>query len=285
MVVATLASPRHLELNARRVPRANAGNFPEATVGFASQASAAPTSDDTVEALTLAGANDINHFILRKDISNFDLLLEETHCKINFLLHRASVDLNLLDVGLLLSNLHFRDLGVADHANDLAVLLRPGNFGGHGRALTTLGRILPTLLILREGLLLGLVPVLVEATLDLVTEVACPHRCQCPQATRCLHIAGKAYHNHRWCFQDADTFHHLLLVQLGTGLIHIPHNVCHASLVGHEGSEVRWLRSVILGEALDLAVVMLCALPGQEPQATMARPFKLAVRHCIVLSY
>ena len=76
-------------------------------------------------------------------------------------------DLNLLDVRLLLPKLRLPDLGMADHTNHLAILLGAANLGGHRRALGALAGLAPALLVLGEGLLLRLVPGLVEATLHL----------------------------------------------------------------------------------------------------------------------
>lgn len=50
-------------------------------------------------------------------------------------------------------------------------------------------------------------------------------------------------------------------------------------LVGHEGSEVGLLGSIIPGERADVPAVLLRTLLGQEPKRTVARCLKFTVRH------
>jgi hypothetical protein len=73
-------------------------------------------------------------------------------------------------VGLLLLERRLADLGVGQDADDGAVLLDALELAGDGSAV-----VLRVLLgVLGEGLLLALVPVLVEAALDLVAQVLSP---------------------------------------------------------------------------------------------------------------
>jgi hypothetical protein len=87
-------------------------------------------------------------------------------------------------VRLLLLEGRLADLGVSQDADDGAVLLDALELAGDGRAV-----ILRVLLgVLGEGLLLALVPVLVEAALNLVAQVLSPDSGQGAQATRGLNV-------------------------------------------------------------------------------------------------
>jgi len=87
-------------------------------------------------------------------------------------------------VGLLLLEGRLADLGVRQDADDRAVLLDALELAGDGGA-AVLGVLLG---VLGEGLLLALVPVLVEAALDLVAEMLSPDGGQGAQATGSLDV-------------------------------------------------------------------------------------------------
>merc|ERR1719401_2000834 len=107
-----------------------------------------PTGDDTLGTRASGDTDDVDHLVLVEDIRDLHLLFEEIHDEVNLLLRAASIDLDLLDVGLLLTDLHLPHLRVANGADHLAVLLRPGYLSGHGRTLRPLARVAPPLLVL-----------------------------------------------------------------------------------------------------------------------------------------
>mmetsp|Transcript_20315 Transcript_20315/g.41723 ORF Transcript_20315/g.41723 Transcript_20315/m.41723 type:complete len:417 (+) Transcript_20315:26-1276(+) len=279
VAVSLLTRPGHLELDTRRVPRADASNLPEPTVGLARKAGDTPAGDDTLGAGPCGNRDAIDHLVLVENVRHLDLLLEHVHNEIYLFLGGATVHLDLLDVGLLLPKLHLRDLCVADRADDLAVLLRPGDFGGHRGALGALARIAPPLLVLGKGLLLRLVPGLVEAPLALLAQVPSPDRSQGPEAAWCLHVADKADDDHRRRLDDGHGLSDLLLVELRPGPVHLTDDVGHTRLIRHEGSEMGRLRCIVLREALDLSGVVLRALPGQEAQGAVTGTLELPMRH------
>jgi len=167
VMVTMLTCTRDLELDTGRMPCANASNFTETTVSLTWQACASPTCDNTMETMTLRCTNDVNHFVIVEDSRNRERLLKHLHDKVNLVCHRATVDLDLLDVRLLLANLDLGHLGVTDSADDLAILLGAVDLSLHWHGLI-LGRLSVALGVLCEGLFLTLVPILVEATLDLI---------------------------------------------------------------------------------------------------------------------
>eukprot|EP00401_Gymnodinium_catenatum_P012583 CAMPEP_0117495112 /NCGR_PEP_ID=MMETSP0784-20121206/19963_1 /TAXON_ID=39447 /ORGANISM="" /LENGTH=97 /DNA_ID=CAMNT_0005290021 /DNA_START=1 /DNA_END=291 /DNA_ORIENTATION=+ len=94
---------------------------------LARQPGDAPTGHDPSDAVPLRGTYDVDHLVLCEDVSDLHLLLEEARDEVDLLLGRPAVDLNFLYVGLLAAELHLGDLGVADCADHLAILLRPGD--------------------------------------------------------------------------------------------------------------------------------------------------------------
>merc|ERR1719370_2104799 len=132
---------------------------------------------------------------------------------------------------------------------------------------------------LGESLLLGLGPVLVEPPLALLSNVLSPDSLEGPHAARSLNVANDANGDHGRSLDDGDGLHHLLLVVLGTGTVHLTDNVGHAGLVAHEASQVDSLARIILGEGLWLATVALGPLLWEESLGPMTGSFELSVRH------
>mmetsp|Transcript_3915 Transcript_3915/g.6384 ORF Transcript_3915/g.6384 Transcript_3915/m.6384 type:complete len:211 (-) Transcript_3915:155-787(-) len=202
---------------------------------------AAPSCNDTIVTPSSRRADDVDHLILVENAGNRDLFFKQVYGKIDLLRWGATIDLDLFDVSLLLANLHLAHLRVADRADHLAIFLRPLDFGRHWRGFRTLAGLAPSLLVLGECLVLSLVPTLVETALDFITQVTGPNRSQGTEATRSFDISYEADTDHWRCLQDRDTFHHFFLVQLGARSLHLSHDVCHSSLVGHEGCQMRRL--------------------------------------------
>jgi len=104
-----------------------------------------------------------------------------------------------------------------------------------------------------------------------------PHGGEGTQAAGGLNVADDADHNHGRALEDGNSLDDLLLVDLGTRLVHITGDVGHAGLVRHEGGEVAGLRVIITGEALDLAGVVVGALARQEPEGTVPGRFEFTM--------
>lgn len=95
-------------------------------------------------------------------------------------------------MGLLLLERGLVDLSVGEDADDGAVLLHALELGGDGRAAAL--RVL--LGVLGEGLLLALVPVAVEAALDLVAQVLSPDGGERAETTGSLDVTDKTDSDH-----------------------------------------------------------------------------------------
>lgn len=170
VVVTHLTGTGNSPLDVTRVPSTDTSNLTQTLVSLTGQLLGAPTAGDTLETVTLGDGNDIDHLVLLEDTVDLNGLLEQVAGKVNLVGNGATVDLNLHQVGLLLLERGLADLGVGEDTDDGAVLLDALELTGDG------GTVLLSVLlgVLGEGLLLALVPVLVEAALDLVAQVLSP---------------------------------------------------------------------------------------------------------------
>ena len=167
------------------MPGTNTGDLTQTLVGLTGQLGGTPTAGDTLETVTLGDGNDIDHLVLLEDAVDLDGLLEQVAGKVNLVGDVATVDLDLHEVGLLLLDGGLADLGVGEDTDDRAVLLHALQLAGDGGA-ALVGVLLG---VLGEGLLLALVPVLVEATLDLIAQVLSPDGGERAETTGSLDVA------------------------------------------------------------------------------------------------
>ena len=272
VVVTVLTGTGHSPLDVVRVPSTNTGDLAQTLVSLAGQLGGSPTGGNTGETVTLGDGDDINHLVLLEDGVDVDGLLEEVAGEFDLVGDGATVDLDLHKVGLLLLDRSLTNLSVGEHTDDSAVLLDALKLAGDGGT----GVLSVGLGVFGEGLLLGLVPVLVEATLDLIAEVLSPDGGERAETTGSLdvtddtdgnelekkilgsgpfffvspslsHTTGKTY---RRGLDDGDGLDNLLLVHLGTRTVKVTDDGGHTSLVAHGGSKVDGLLGVILGEAV-----------------------------------
>lgn len=169
-MVTLLTGTGNSPLDVGRMPGTDTGNLAETLVSLAGKLLGAPTGGDTGITVALGDGDDINHLVLLEDGVDRDGLLKETLAEGDLVGDGAAVDLDLHEVRLLLLEGRLADLGVGKDADDGAVLLDALELAGDGRA-----AVLRVLLgVLGKGLLLALVPVLVEAALDLIAEMLSP---------------------------------------------------------------------------------------------------------------
>ena len=185
-MVSILTSTSNSPLDVRRMPGTDTSNLSETLVCLSRKLLGSPPACDTRETVTLGNSNDIDHLILLEDGSNFNWLLEESAGEVHFLGNATSVDLNLHQVCLLLFKRGLADLGVGEDTDDGAVLLDSLELAGDRRAVV-LGVFLG---VLGEGLLLALIPVLVESALDLIAQVLSPNGSERSKATRSLDVTN-----------------------------------------------------------------------------------------------
>lgn len=220
--VLTLTGTSNREHDLRRMPCTNTSDLAKTLVSLARKLLGTPTMGDTLESVTLGDTNDIYTLILLENGSDLNWLLEQAMGEFNLVGYRATVDLDLHKVGLLLAETGLADLCVGKNTDDGAVFADTLEFTGN-----RLAAILSVLLgVSGERLLLRSVPVLVESTLDFVGEMGGPDGGESAQATGCLDVTNNTDNNEGWCFDDRYRFDDFTLVHLWKKGI-ISHNPCN----------------------------------------------------------
>lgn len=192
VVVTHLTGTRNGPLDVGRMPGTDTSYLSQTLVRLSGKLLGAPAGSDAVEAMALGDGDNVNHLILLKDGVDGDGLLEKVLAKGDLVGDAAAVDLDLHEVGLLLLEGRLANLGVGKDAHDGAVLLDALKFAGDAGA----ARLAVLLGVPGEGLLLALVPVLVEAALDLVGQVLSPHGGEGAQAAGSFDVTNETNNDH-----------------------------------------------------------------------------------------
>ena len=278
VMVTVLTRSGHSVRKTARVPRTNASNLAQTTVGLTGKACGTPTGGNTFVTSTTAGTEDVDALVLGEDVGESNLLLEEGAGESDLVSHGSAVDLDLHDVGLLLAKLgDGLDVGVGDDADALAELDHALVLG-----LEFLLALFGLVLLGVAGESLGLSagnPTLVEAAAGLLAKVLGPHGVEGAEALGGLDVADNANDVHGGSLDDGHSLDNLLLVELGTELVDGTGDVGHTGLVTHESSEVGLLGGIIDREGTDVATVVLGALARQETKVSVAGSLELTVGH------
>jgi len=254
VVVPLLTGTGNSELDTRRMPGSDTSHLPQTLVRLTRELLRVPTGSHTFGSFSLGHSNDVDHLVLGEDLLHWNWLLEVLLGPIQLLRDAAAVQLDFHDVGLLLTLLQELHLSVGDDPDDLAILLH--DLEVVLNLLLSKG-ILPLLAALSESLLLGLVPVLVESTATVLTQMLSPDKLQGSETMRSLDVTNDSDDDNRWGLNDSNGLHDFLLVHLGARFVGLTNNVRHTSLVAKEGSQMNWSLGVILWESLDLSTVTL----------------------------
>jgi len=256
-----------------RMPGTDTSDLAVAAVSLTREMTDAKALDDALEAVALGDTDDVDGLVHGKDRVDRDLLLKEGDGKVELLLDvRTTVDLDLHDVGLALTDRGKVDLGVGNHTDNRALAGKLLDGGLHVLLEVLVLAVVLVRLSLRDT------PVLVETALALVADVLSPDSTNRTETTGGVLVADKADNDHGRGLDDGDTLEDLLLVEeLAHGTVDITDNVRHASLIAKEGSKVGLLRSIVLGEGLALAAITLGALAGTETKRSVTRCLELAV--------
>ena len=261
-VVAELTGTGDGPLNGSGMPSSDTTNLAETSVGLARHAGDTESLDDTGGSLTSGHTNSIDHLELVEDFTNGDFTLELLEAPIDLLGDGATVDLDLEEVSLALAEVKLGELGAGEDADDCAVLLYSLEVALDG--VLALGILLVSLRVMSEGLLLGVLPVLVEAALELIGEMLSVDGRESAEATGGLNVTDEADDLERGALDDGDGLNDVLLEHLLTlAAFVVAGDVGHASLVTEEGGQVDGLLGVILGESSHTAAVVSCSASGQ----------------------
>merc|ERR1719367_257875 len=159
VMVALLTSTGDGVLDTGGMPGADTGNLAETLVRLAGKLLGVPPGSDALESFSLGDTDQVDHRVLSEDILDGDGLLEHAVGVVDLVGDRSAVELDLHDVGLLLTLAQKLLLGVSNQPHHLAVLFDLGqvllNF-------LLAGLIFPLHAGLGESLLLGLGPVLFQ---------------------------------------------------------------------------------------------------------------------------
>jgi len=243
MMVSMLTSSRNTEADSCWMPSSDTGDLSETSVGLSGKSAGSPTSSDSFVTMTLGHSDHVNVLVQCKDSSNWNLLLEVFLGKLDFVLGVSSINLDLHNMGLFLSEIELLDLGVGNNTDNLAVL-----HDSLQLLLNWLLGVVVLLVVLGEGFLLAVVPVLVHSSNECLTQVLGEDSGQGSESSGGLNVTNKTNNDHWWAFQDGDSLNNLLLVRQGSWLVDLTADVCHTSLVSEEGSEMWGNLLVILGE-------------------------------------
>ena len=181
-------------------------------------------------------------------------------------------------MGLLLSELELGELGVDEHSHDRAVLLDSVHILHHG--LHALVVFLPLLSVLREGLLLGEVPVLIESSLQLGGQVLSEDSGELSESAGGLDVSYESHNLEGRALNDGDRLNNVLLDELFTlSVLVVTRNMGHTGLVAYKGGEVDGTLGVVPGEGSDAASVMSGSAAGEESQRAVSGCFEFSMGH------
>jgi hypothetical protein len=263
VVVAELTSTGDGPLNGSGMPSTDTTDLAETSVGLAGEAGNTESLDDALGSLTTGHTNSVDHFVLLEDLADGNFTLELLEGPVDLLGNGATVDLDLEEVSLALSEVELGKLSAGENSDNSAVLLDSLKVALN--ALLALGILLIALSVVSEGLLLGVLPVLVEAASELVRQVLGVDGGEGAETAGSLNVTNETDDLERGALNDGDGLDDVLLEDLLTlAAFVMTGDVGHASLVAHEGGKVDGLLGVILGEGSHTASVVSCSAAGQE---------------------
>jgi hypothetical protein len=246
-MVSALTGAGDRPLDGRGMPSSNTSDLTETSMGLTGKSADTESLDDTLSAVTLGNTNDVEAFGVLEDFADADLLLELLLGPVDLLGDGTTVNLDLHDVGLVLTEGDLADLGGAENTDGSSVLLDALKIT---RVMGLGGDVLVfTVNVLGESLLLGVHPVLVESALHIGVEVLSEDGRECAGTAGGLDVSYDSNDLHRRALNDRDGVDDILLDGLLTlASFLIFDDVGHAGLVAHEGGKVNGLGGIILGE-------------------------------------
>jgi hypothetical protein len=165
-------------------------------------------------------------------------------------------------VGLLNAQVELVKLGSADDTDNRAIFDNAGEVSLVGFGIVLIA--FEAVSIVFEGVFLGSVPVLVESALDITFDVASEDSGKSTESTRSRNVADATDDSHGWAFNDRGSVDNILLDDLLTlsTLLELD-SVGHTCLVAHEGGQMDWLASIVLGPVSDTAAMVLSSSLGK----------------------
>jgi len=246
-MVTLLTTTGDCPLDSRRMPGTNASDFTETSMSLTVKTGASESLDGAGHTLTAGNTNSVDNFIHVENVTDLDLLLELVVSEVDLVTDGSTVNLDLEDVCLALTEAELTDLGGRKNTHDSAVFLDASHIA-MDRVLV-LGIELVLLGVLGESLLLGVHPVLVHAPLDGFVKISSPDGGERAEAAGGLNVADKTDNLHRWALDDGARVHNILLDHfLALTSLLVLDDVGHAGLVTNEGGKVARAGGVVAGE-------------------------------------
>lgn len=256
------------------VPCANAGDLAVSAAGLARETGDTPAGNDALETTTACDGDGVDLASDGEDVLDGDGLLHESVCVIDLLGDiLPAVDLDLHDVGLLLLQRSQRRLRVGDDTDDVCVLLEAPELLLYVLAVGSL------LHVGREGSLVCVEVVAVEATHGRLGDVCGPNRRHSAEALRGLGVSDDGGADHRRCIDDRRLVDGLAVVEVRAAVVDEAHDVRAAGLVADEGREVDRRALDVRGEGLAAPAPARAALAGEVAEVALAAARELAVGH------
>lgn len=267
VMVAELTGSSDGPLNGRWMPSSDTTDLSETSMSLSGHSRDTESLDDTGDSLTSGDSNGVDHLVVVEDLANGDFTFELLEGPVDFLSDGTTVDLDFNDVCLSLSEVELAELGGGKDSNDGAVLSDSLKISVDG--FLALLVFLPSGGVLGEGLLLGVHPVLVESSLDLIGDVLSPHGGKSSQSTGSLDVTNKSDNLHGRAFDDGNWLDDVFLDDLLTlSLLVMSGDVGHASLVSHEGGKMDGCLGIISGEGPNSTSVVSGSSSGEEGEGS-----------------
>jgi len=277
-MVTQLTTSGDRPLDGSGMPGTDTSDLSETSVSLSVESGDTESLDDTLGTLTLGDSDSVNALVILEDLSDGNLLLELAVGPVDLLGDVASVDLDLHDVRLVLSELELADLGGDENSDDSAVLLDSLKISlDGGLGLIVLGE---SLGVLGESLLLGGHPVLVESSLDILVKLGSPDGGEGTESTGGLDVTDKSDNLDRGALNDGGGLNDILLDDLLTfTTLLVLDDVSHTGLVTNESGEVDGLGSIVSGEMSYATSMMTGTSLGQVGEGAASGMLKLSVGH------
>ena len=277
-VITELTTAGNRPFDGGGMPRSDTSDLTETSMCLSGKSRDTESLDNTACTLTAGDTDGINALGHLEDLTDADLLLEFVLSPVDLLADGATVNLDLKHVSLVLTESELADLGSADNTHDSGVLLDALKITGvMGLGV---GVLVLAVNVLGEGLLLGLHPVLVESSLDVVVKVLGPHGGESSESTGGLDVADESDDLHRRAFDDGASVDDILLDGLLTlTTLLVLDDVSHASLVAHEGGKVDGLGGVVAREGSNATAMMTCTSLREVGKGTLSGVFEFSMGH------
>jgi len=280
-MVTELTTSSDRPLDGRWMPGSDTTDLTNTSMGASLQSFNSESLDNTLSTFTSGNSNSIDTFRIGEDFRDFDFLLEFLVSEVNLISDRATVELDLHNMSLQLSNVDFLNLSGADHTDGSAVLLHALKISLDGFWVSVSS--LKAVNVVFEGVLLGSVVVLVETSLHTSVNLLSPDSGEGAEASWSLDVSDHTNDLHWWAFNNGGGVDNILLDDLltFTSLL-VFDTVSHTGLVAHESGEMDWLGFVVLWPVSYATTVVLSSSLWQVSERALSWVLELSVRHSAI---